>query len=181
MNKKCLLIMLLSLVMVIGAGCGEKPPNASKGAPSESSNNSPNPEESGQSQVILVYYTDEQVEQLIEKEANITFTDEIEKYQQTFAALQMSNESDLVSLWAKVQLNSLAFDSGVLTLDVHIPDEARLGSGGEQFALQALTDTFWQFEEITAIDILVDGEMQESLMGHVDLEHPIVRDNGSAQ
>ncbi|KWX81409.1 hypothetical protein AMQ83_34305, partial [Paenibacillus riograndensis] len=32
------------------------------------------------------------------------------------------------------------------------------------------------FEEVYSIDLLVDGESPESLMGHAELEHPINRE-----
>lgn len=60
-------------------------------------------------------------------------------------------------------------------MDVHMPDEARLGAGGEQFALDALTKTMFQFDEVKSVELLVDGAKVESLMGHVDLEHPLTR------
>ena len=33
----------------------------------------------------------------------------------------------------------------------------------------------FQFEEVQQIELTVDGQQVESLMGHVDLEHPMNR------
>lgn len=79
-------------------------------------------------------------------------------------------------MWSNIELLSATFDQGKLTLDVHIPDEARLGSGGEILAIDALKGTFFQFDEINSIDLLVDGEATDSLMGHAELEHPLTRE-----
>lgn len=46
----------------------------------------------------------------------------------------------------------------------------------EQFALEALKNTLFQFDEVKSIELLVDGEVVESLIGHAELEHPILRD-----
>ncbi|MBY3626982.1 GerMN domain-containing protein [Acinetobacter sp. CUI P1] len=61
------------------------------------------------------------------------------------------------------------------TLDIHLPNSARLGSTGEDVALQVIQKTVFQFDEIKSLDLLVDGKAVESLMGHVELEHPIMK------
>ena len=71
----------------------------------------------------------------------------------------------------------MKFHDGVLAIDVHIPDDARLGSGGELLALDALKETMFQFEELNNLELLIDGKALESFMGHSELEHPISRNN----
>ncbi|MNY78319.1 hypothetical protein D3C86_2185150 [compost metagenome] len=56
-----------------------------------------------------------------------------------------------------------------------IPEDAHLGASGEDLALQALLKTSFQFDEVKTVDILVDGKSVDSLMGHVELEHPFSR------
>ncbi|MNC60821.1 Sporulation and spore germination [compost metagenome] len=80
-------------------------------------------------------------------------------------------------LWGGIELKSLKFADGQITMDIHKPDEAQLGAGGEALAISALAQTLFQFEEVKSIEVLVDGEQVESLMGHVDLEHPMTREN----
>lgn len=228
MNKKLLSAALLALVMVAGAGCGQKPAaapaaqettqqpgdtsvNAAQPDPTdltdptepeqtgdgqEGKKTAPNqtdkPDESDkpdkqpqkpdepsvQKQTIEVYYTDPQELELKKSEKEIKFGQENDKYKAAFKALQESGDADLIPLWGKMELKSLEFKQGMVTLDVHMPDEARLGAGGEQFALDALTKTMFQFKEVESIELLVDGQKLESLMGHMDLDHPIKR-NGN--
>ncbi|WP_161487850.1 GerMN domain-containing protein [Paenibacillus glacialis] len=128
-----------------------------------------------QSTKIQVYYTDTDATLLQKSEYEIHFANDTEKYQSAFKALQDDSNPDLISLWSKITLKTLSFNSGKVTLDIHMPDEARLGAGGEQFALDALKNTLFQFEEVKSIELLVDGAAVESLMGHADLEHPMVR------
>ncbi|PYE48021.1 GerMN domain-containing protein [Paenibacillus barcinonensis] len=65
----------------------------------------------------------------------------------------------------------------IASLLVHIPDEARLGAGGELLFLAVLQQTMFQFEEVHSIQLLVDGQQTESLMGHVELQNPILRES----
>lgn len=64
---------------------------------------------------------------------------------------------------------------GQVTVDLSLPDAARLGSPGEEMLLDALKKTLFQFSEVKTIEILLDGKQVESLMGHMELPHPIKR------
>jgi hypothetical protein len=130
-----------------------------------------------QSQTIKIYYTDPQQTELVPVEVSISFADATEKYTEAFKALQSSKNADQIPLWSKIELKSLQFTDGQIVMDIHKPDEAQLGAGGEALAISALSQTMFQFEEVKNIDVLVDGEQVESLMGHVDLVHPMTREN----
>ncbi|WP_340010707.1 GerMN domain-containing protein [Paenibacillus sp. FSL H7-0690] len=130
-----------------------------------------------QSQSIEVYYTDSQIMDLVPAKTTINYSDDVEKYTETFKALQSSENTDLIPLWGKIELKSLKFVEGQIVMDIHKPDEAQLGAGGESFAITSLAKTYFQFAEVKSIEVLVDGEKVESLMGHVDLLHPMTRDN----
>ncbi|WP_106767903.1 GerMN domain-containing protein [Paenibacillus faecalis] len=125
---------------------------------------------------IDLYYTDPELLDLKKASGEITFTDQENKYAKAFEGLQKSADEKLVPLWHdSIKLISIKFDKGALTLDIVMPPEANLGSGGELFAIEALKNTFFQFEEVKSIQLLVEGKKVESLMGHVDLEHPMTR------
>jgi hypothetical protein len=127
-----------------------------------------------QTQQITVYYTDTQETGLKEQKKEITYPSELEKFQKAFEALQKSGDSALVPLWSeKITVHKIKLDNGALTFDISLPDEARLGAGGEELALDALKKTMFQFKEVKTLDLLVDGQSLESLMGHVDLDHPM--------
>ncbi|WP_405114604.1 GerMN domain-containing protein [Paenibacillus sp. FSL K6-1217] len=130
-----------------------------------------------QSLKIKTYYTDLQQNDLIPAEVTITFKDAKQKYTEAFKSLQRSENADQIPLWNKIELKSLEFSGGQIVMDIHKPDEAQLGAGGEALAIGALSQMFFQFDEVKNIDVLVDGEQVESLMGHVDLVHPITREN----
>ncbi|WP_054957381.1 GerMN domain-containing protein [Paenibacillus dakarensis] len=125
---------------------------------------------------IKLYYTDPDLMEVKDASKEISYTDEVNKYEKAFEGLQQSGDDQLVPLWDdSIKLTSVKFEEGALTLDIVKPDEANLGSGGELFAIEALRNTYFQFDEVKSIELLVEGKKIESLMGHVMLEHPMTR------
>lgn len=173
MNKKITCTAALALLLVFGVACGEK--NSTDSAVVKGANSPAEATESKQSETITAYYTDPQEMELKKAQQEIQYSNDIDKYKAAFQTLQIDSNPDLIPLWGKVELKSLTSSNGDIMIDIHLPDEARLGSGGEMFALEALQNTLFQFKEVKSIDLTVDGKSTESLMGHVDLEHPMVR------
>lgn len=135
------------------------------------------PAEETKQETIKLFYTDPEQLELKEAKREISFKTDWSKYEAAFKALQKSDSEELIPLWSEeITINKLEVDGGKITLDLKIPATANLGSGGEQFALDALKQTFFQFDEVTSLELLVDGEQKESLMGHVELEHPMTKE-----
>lgn len=201
--KKTGILGILLIMLIVAAGCGQKPQAAPEGEPSNVETNITDPAETVQAangseagsvqgagngegtmlesqapeeitKQIEVYFTDDDINELHPSERTITYTEDLLKYKEAFKALQTA-DSGMISLWEKVILNSVQFAGGELAIDISLPDEARLGSGGEALAIDSIKQTFFQFEEVEKLELTVDGEKLDSLMGHVDLEHPIVK------
>lgn len=173
------------------AGCGaqekplEKPGNAIKepaGATEPAT--SPLPAESSapkQTAVInerdaVIYLTDAELLETVEHSVKLTYDTEKDLVKAAITALQQDAGENALSLWKPIEINSVEFADGQVTLDIHLPDEARLGAPGELLVIETLQKTLFQFDFVLAIDVLLDGEAVESLMGHVDLEHPIKKE-----
>ncbi|WP_209859047.1 GerMN domain-containing protein [Paenibacillus shirakamiensis] len=203
MSKRMWIVALLVVVVMINAGCGQKPTAQPQGSGTQQENQTPpttgstdtgttgsapseNPskkpsedskEPEAKTLSIDAYFTDDQMMELKKEQKSIRYTSDKDKYKAAYAALQVSGNEKLFALWGKIHLLSSELKDGKLTLDMHMPDEARLGAGGESFALQALTKTMFQFEEVKSIELLATGNQVDSLMGHVELEHPITRNS----
>ncbi|WP_094093264.1 GerMN domain-containing protein [Paenibacillus physcomitrellae] len=163
-------------------GAGNTPAESSTVPASDQPSTSEEPTISAdakQTETMKLYYADKDFMELQEATRDISYEaseDNAGKYKAAFEGLQQSGTSDLISLWEKVQLLSVAFADGEVTLDIHLPDEARLGADGELMALDSLQKTMFQFDEVKSIELLVDGKKLETLMGHADLLHPMTRE-----
>lgn len=165
-----------------GSGIGQTPDaDSSQGAGSggnSGQNGSGDTEQTPDSNklAVKVFFTDDNLMDLQQVSREIEVSAEHSKYEGAFKALQTA-DNGLIALWEKVVPNSIAFSdaNGQLAIDISLPDEARLGAGGESLAIEALKQTMFQFDEVKQIELTVDGEQVESLMGHVDLEHPMTR------
>ncbi|MFC4101021.1 GerMN domain-containing protein [Paenibacillus xanthanilyticus] len=143
--------------------------NAGKEAPQDAVEEAKTP--------VTVYFTDEEQTGLSERTRELAFpaNDSKSKVEAAFQALQQDGDNGEVSLWKHAELLSVKVDGTTVTLDIHLPDEARFGAPGEALAIESLTKTLFQFDDVDAIDILIDGEKADSLMGHEMLDHPIVK------
>lgn len=172
------------------AGCGaqEKPldnPGSATEQPtatvSPSATASPEPSPSAEPTPAIkeydatIYYTDAELLETVESPAKLQYSNDEELITAAVEALQKDAGEDAVSLWKPIKVLSVELKDGVATVDVQIPDEARLGAPGELLVIETLQKTLFQFEFVKAVDILVGGEAVESLMGHVDLEHPMTK------
>ncbi|MFC3344895.1 GerMN domain-containing protein [Paenibacillus abyssi] len=184
MRQQAKWFILLLVVAVIATGCGSRETSDQAGAePMQGGSTNqteqvPQPEPKAEAQermTIQLFYTDDQLENLIAQDKEIVFADAQEKLEAALAALQQNGENGAVSLWKNVEFTSVVLDDGDLTIDLTLPEEARFGAPGELLALESIKNTVFQFEEIKTLDILVDGEAVDSLMGHVDLEHPFTK------
>ncbi|MEC0207690.1 GerMN domain-containing protein [Paenibacillus ehimensis] len=135
----------------------------------------PKPDPDKKELKIKAYYSDAQLEKLVPKDVTIHIKQDQDKYLAALNQLKKSPDDNTIPLFKGFTYKNVALKDGQLNLDVSIADEGRLGSGGEEMLLDALQKTMFQFSEVKSIEVLVDGKQVESLMGHMDLPHPIKR------
>ncbi|GJM74870.1 hypothetical protein HMSSN036_70860 [Paenibacillus macerans] len=199
MNRKGWVMGMLVVLLLLSSGCGQKPQAApttgtgnagsngavgepvaaapqNEGQGSQGEDNGKEPAQSPlQTTSIEAYYTDDNMLELTKETRQISFESDQDKYLAALKTLQSSENTGLFALWEKAVFHSATLADGVLTVDMSLPDEARQGAGGEALAIEALTKTLFQFQEVNAIELLVDGEKVDTLMGHVELDHPLLR------
>ncbi|OUM96729.1 MAG: hypothetical protein A9Z00_03875 [Thermobacillus sp. ZCTH02-B1] len=171
--------LLAVLLLVASCGRGTEPAAPASGgtdAATETGNGADGSDPAPQPVPVKYYVTNEEMRDLIEKQTTVLPAGPGEVYRLAIEALRLEDEAaGEYSLWKHAEFRRVEMKDGVLTVDLALPDEARLGSMGEALALEAITRTAFQFDEVEALDILVDGERVDSLMGHVELAHPIPR------
>jgi hypothetical protein len=124
---------------------------------------------------IAVYYSDENLLELVQEEREISYRDDVEKYKKAIALLQTPAESGHNPLWRDFAYHAISFADGQLTIDTKGSNEYNLGASGEELALKALKNTLYQFPEVRKIVMLEDGQPIDSLMGHVLLEEALAK------
>lgn len=197
-SKKWSLMLAAAVLAVWLGGCGNDGTNGQQGnggpaeatpSPSaEAPTPTPSPEESpdpsqtdaassdAERRTVTLYESDDQLMEMVTREVEVSFQSDDELIAATFAELQKEPDNGNISLMNKLEILSLKLDGDLLTIDLHIPQEGRFGTSGEMMLIAALMETSFQFSFINELDILVDGEATETLMGHIELEHPLTRE-----
>ncbi len=143
----------------------------------------PEPAPAPVSQEITLYFSDEQAMYLIAEKRLV----------------QVDNASDVQQL-ASAVINQLIAGPSSNKLTKTIPPESRLlslkvenalatvnfskelqtkhwgGSSGELHTLYSIVNSLTELTGIQKVQILIEGEKQESLKGHLDISQPLIRD-----
>lgn len=184
MNKgmKISLALVGTLLVMIGVvACGGEAINpgsdeVNTSNPQETDNNGESIE-TNETQSLTFYYVDEQLVEILQEERDIQFSSDEEKWKEAWSALQNSQDKKLYSLWENVDLIEANLKDSQLVLNLALPDQLQQGSSAEGLAIQTLINTFDQFKGVETIQLLVDGEVIETLSGHVSIEHPFAKDD----
>ena len=78
---------------------------------------------------------------------------------------------------SNVTVLSVQLKDGLATVD--LSREARqlnVGARGEALAVSAIANTLTEVDGVTSVQILIEGEIVETLAGHVDISKPVRRD-----
>jgi|GEM_PF-1092474 Sporulation and spore germination. len=177
--------------MINGAAGGNTPPASSEAeatpAPESampssaafegSATPTPSPTAEVKQAAIFAYGTDPDMKSLTKRSVAIGYTSELELLEQAVESLRAADgsEGDWVPLWKGIEILSVKLEDREAVIDVHVPDEARSGASWELMMLDALKDTLFQLQFVESIELLVDGEAAESMMGHMEIERPMTR------
>ncbi|MHA6483952.1 GerMN domain-containing protein [Paenibacillus sp. strain BS8-2] len=182
-------IVVASVFALLLAGCGNdthdnhnggatvtaSPESEPTVTPSPIPSETPEPEPQLQEQEVSIFLTDSQLTELIERKVTISFASDEDLIAKTMSSLQ-ENEGTNVSLWHDITVESIKLEDGIATIDISFADETRLGAPGELMLIESLQQSMFQFSFVDGIQLLVNGETVESVMGHVELDHPMVRE-----
>jgi hypothetical protein len=172
-----LLAVIILSAALVGCGVQDKPGNnpGSTVSPTTSPSPEPSPEPTPalKEQDAIIYLTDPELVETVEHPVKLTYEKDIDLVKAAIAELQKDADENKLSLWKRIEVKSVQLSDGLVTLDIHLPDEARLGAPGEMFVIKTLQQTLFQFDAVQSIELLVDGQKVETLMGHVELEYPM--------
>ncbi|RXT14934.1 GerMN domain-containing protein [Ammoniphilus sp. CFH 90114] len=181
MKLKIYGLFLMFVLLTIMTGCSEDSgppePQANEGEAvqqTESPTNEPKEEEKKLN--FKIYFTDANVLELKEQELEVTWSESSSKYSLAFQLLASEVPQPDVSPWEGWQLLNDQFDNGILTVDV-MSSNNPVGSSMERMMILSLLQTMFQFEEVTQVQLLLNGQKVETLSGHIDIEKPFSRED----
>jgi ABC-type glycerol-3-phosphate transport system substrate-binding protein len=175
---KTMLLILGCFLLLMGCGKVKQTNTAAEGSSNPDVSVSPVPTiapEVGKPITIILYYGNENGDELVPKEVTLEPSTNTSQYLETLNALTKSSDEKAIALFDGFTFHSADLKDSTLNIDLTLPTESKLGAPGEDLLLQSLKKTLFQFKELSAIEVLVDGKKVESLLGHVELPHPILK------
>lgn len=167
-----LIICLLTASLSIGGCFNSKTP-----APSGDNPQSPEPEMSSQEAVL--YFADQQAEYLIAEKRNIRFIKAESPASAVIDALIAGPQDKnlMVTIPPEAKLLSVKIEDKIAVVD--FSEEIRSkhwgGSAGETMTIMSLVNSLTELEGIEKVQILIEGEKQDSLAGHWEINEPLSR------
>lgn len=171
---KKLILMLLLLCALVMAGCSQneiKTDAAQKGTVATAV-------VSKSTEVVIYRPASDGSETLLPEKVKVTHGEK-DLVEKTLIALcstkpQKAIYEDFVPIGTKVL--SLKIENGLATADFS-KELAKKGQGSyqEMMVVYAIVNTLTEFPEIKKVQILVEGQKQITLGGHMDIEDPLTR------
>jgi hypothetical protein len=124
---------------------------------------------------LNLYYGNQEGNALVTKAVTLKQSSSSSIYLDALNTLTKSPDDQSFALFAGFTFQSAELKGNTLNIDLTLPVEPQLGAPGEELLLESLKKSMFQFEEVHAIEVLVNGQKVESLLGHVDLPHPIIK------
>jgi germination protein M len=137
------------------------------------------PVDIGEEEIVL-YFSDESAQYLIPEYRKIGKTSEIAKQAIIELIKGPTNNNLYPTVPPTTRVNALYISDGIAYIDFssEIRSDHPGGSTGELLTIYSIVLTLTSFPEINKVQILIDGNSEETLMGHVDISIPLERDEG---
>lgn len=178
-NARGLLAVIILSAALAGCGAQDKPREQPGNVIEQPTPPADESKEIKVEREVAIYAADTELTKSVERKVKLLFLEdepELEIVKTTLNELQKDGIENEVSLWKAIPINSVKLENGLVTIDIHLPDEARLGAPGESLVIETMKQTLFQFDFVQSIELLVDGAAVETLMGHVELEHPYTKE-----
>lgn len=168
MRNKGVWTFLLGMVLLLTA-CSSSTPS------DQADREQPEPNDHPNRASVKIYYTNEQATEMLAETRTIEYEESSAKYAKTLDLLTEPEKDDHYALWPQLEYHSVTLDQGTVTVDLHGDQSFNMGSGVEMLAVQSLISTLFYFEDVQSVQLLVDGEKETSLAGHVNISEPFER------
>ncbi len=178
--SKAFILLPLLLVLIFAVGCTPQPPAPPSEPPEPQEQVEEPPQQAGWESVSL-YYADEQSDRLVEENRSLA----LEGREPAVAVLEELIEGPEFpahgrTVPADVKVRGVQIEGGVAAAD--FSGELRTshwgGSTGEILTVYSIVNTLAQLPGVEQVQILIEGEMVDTLVGHLELMEPLSPDWG---
>lgn len=131
-----------------------------------------------ETKAITIYFGDGEAMYLIPEERVVDCTEETWAKTVVGEIIRGPKRADLVkTVPANTELRNLWVDNGIAYVDFsrEFQTEHWGGSAGDTFTLFSVVNSLTELPDIEAVQFLVEGEMQEAILGHTDTTRPMGR------
>jgi len=183
--KKCPTLMLIMAILLLTSslligGCQKsQAPKAEPNNPTAEKES----EESNVSQDFTLYFSDNQAMYLIAENRAVEVPKNADQVFLLETAVKQliagpKNQDLTATLPPETRLLSVKVDNGTAIVDFSQELQTKHwgGSTGEIMSLGSLTNTLTEFQGIQSVQILLEGQKIDSLLGHMDTSSPLQRD-----
>jgi germination protein M len=184
---RLLLIVATVVLVVSAAGCRQSGPggdNSIDGAdrdsrrqasPDSSTRSEPSTEPTTE---LRLYFSDRQAEKLVAEVRAIPQTDEVGRAAVEALIEGPALEGAVPTMPEGTLLLGIQIEQGEATVNfsAELVDNHSGGSSGERMTVYSVVNTLTEFDTVSAVRFLVDGQKRDTIAGHMDISGPIERD-----
>lgn len=167
-----LILVLLSLSLIAGCSHEKEPAESNK-----------KPDAVSVDKEVTLYFGDNQAEYVVGEKRTLTIKEPVTTEKLGSAIVRAlitgpQTQGLYKTLPAETRLLSLKIKDSVAYVDFsqEIISKHWGGSAGETMTIDSIVNSLTELKEIKKVQILVEGKVQESLLGHWDTSSPIARD-----
>ncbi len=130
---------------------------------------------------VKVYYSDEQAENLVEKEIDIELSEGESLEEKTLQSLKIKPKDSKTfnAVDENIKFNSVKVQDKIATVDLS-GDNLNGASTQEAFLIDSVVAALTSLDTVDKVQFVVDGEKVESLMGHIEVTKPFTKDDISS-
>jgi len=162
------MVLVLAVVLSLLTGCS-----------TEKNGEEPQGVDDGTSTTVTLYFADRQAQYLVPVQEEVSRGDELDLMEAAVLALLEGPADSSLSrtIPEGTRLLELRVEEGTVYIDLssEVVEEHWGGSAGEIMTIYSIVNTLTEFKGVEQVQILVEGQELLSLTGHLDISHPIER------
>ncbi|HWP96738.1 MAG TPA: GerMN domain-containing protein [Syntrophomonadaceae bacterium] len=177
LNKKWIIFILLGLLALGVSACNKSTTQTPPATPA------PAPVQQAVAQDVILYFADNQAEYLVPEKRSVQVdkADDVQKLAEAVVKELIVGPKDshlFRTLPAESRLLSVKIDKNVVIVDFskELQSKHSGGSTGEIMTVYSLVNSLAELPGINTVQLLIEGQKVDSLVGHVDTSEALTRD-----